>query len=119
MTKRILIIDDDAELCEELSQILQDQGYVADFAYDGKSGEQMIGPNWYDAVILDFKLPGENGGEVLKRIKAKMPNLPVFMISGRPQLEKYLAEEKLMGLVVMVMTKPFDVKLLLDNLKQV
>jgi DNA-binding response OmpR family regulator len=117
MTKRILIIDDDTELCEELSLILQDQGYLADLAYDGQTGEQMIDSNLYNAVILDFKLPGEDGGEVLKRIKAKLPDLPVFMISGRPQLEKYLEEENLARLVFMVMTKPFDVELLLNNLK--
>lgn len=117
MTKKILIIDDDTELCEELSQILQDQEYKVDLAYDGRSGEKKIDQNTYDIVILDYKLPGENGGEVLKRIKAKKPGLAVFIVSGRPQLEKYLEEEKLSHLVAGVMNKPFDVEVLLEKLK--
>jgi DNA-binding response OmpR family regulator len=118
MKKKILIIDDDKELCEELSQILQDQEYLVDLAYDGKSGEVMVGQNPYEIVILDYKLPGENGGEVLKRIKVKKPNLAVFIVSGRPQLEKYLEEENLSGLVAGVMNKPFDVDALLDKLRK-
>lgn len=117
MTKKILIIDDDTELCEELSQILQDQGYAVDLAYDGRSGEIKIDQNPYEIVILDYKLPGENGGEVLKRIKAKKPKMAVFIVSGRPQLEKYLMENDLSGLVAGVMNKPFDVEALLDKLK--
>jgi DNA-binding response OmpR family regulator len=117
MTKNILIIDDDTELCEELSQILQDQGYLVDLAYDGLSGEKKIEQKPFDIVILDYKLPGENGGEVLRKIKAKKPELSVFVVSGRPQLEKYLAEEKLIGLVAGVMNKPFNVEVLLEKLK--
>ncbi len=117
MTKNILIIDDDTELCEELSQILQDQGYLVDLAYNGKSGEMKIEQKSYEIVILDYKLPGENGGDVLRRIKSKKPELAIFMVSGRPQLEKYLKEENLLDLVAGVMNKPFDIEVLLEKLK--
>lgn len=118
MTNNILIIDDDTELCEELFQILQDQGYLVDLAYDGQSGEKKIEQKQYDIVILDYKLPGENGGDVLRKIKAISPALSVFLVSGRPQLEKYLEEEKLTGLVAGIMNKPFDVETLLEKLKK-
>jgi DNA-binding response OmpR family regulator len=117
MKKNILIIDDDHELCEEMAEILRDEGYLVDTAFDSIRGEEMVKTKSQDIIILDFKLPGLNGVELLKIIKTTKPATAVFLVTGRPFIEKLLQDEKLEKAVAGVMNKPFDIQLLLDKIK--
>lgn len=114
MAKKILLVDDDTELCEELSEILRDEGYLVRVVSDGKEGKKEIERFDYDLLILDFKMPGLNGIEILKQIKGKSPACKFFLISGKPHLERTIEEEKLTHLVDGIMQKPFDVESLLQ-----
>ena len=117
MSKNILMIDDDTELCEEMKDILSDEGYSVHTASDGSQGEELLEKNSYDILLLDIKIPGFNGIDMLRNLSKKKPAIKIFIISGRPFTERILSEENLMSLVSGVMIKPFDVRLLLEKIK--
>ena len=66
---RILIIDDEAAIRESLETLLVLEGYAVDLAPEGQSGLRAIDSRTYDLVLLDLALPGQNGLEVLARIR--------------------------------------------------
>lgn len=117
MGRKILVIDDDTELCEEIAEILRDDGHSVDTAFDSMRGEELVKTNNFDTIILDFKLPGMNGVELLKRIRNINPKIAVFLVTGRPFIERLLEEEKLDTVVAGVMNKPFDIGLLLGKIR--
>src|ERR1700761_9092099 len=79
---RILIIDDEAAIRESLETLLLLEGYVVDLAPEGQAGLKCIDTRTYDLVLLDLALPGQNGLEILARIRERQPNLPVIMITA-------------------------------------
>src|SRR5271154_3481280 len=79
---RILIIDAEAAIRESLETLLLLEGYVVDLAPEGQAGLRCIDTRTYDLVLLDLALPGQNGLEVLARIRERQPNLPVIMITA-------------------------------------
>lgn len=117
MPRRILIVDDDSEFCAEIAEILRDEGYFVDIAADGLQGASRINAGSYDVVLLDFKMPGLDGVELLKKIKAKNKDSKVFLVSGRPFLEKITNELAPSQLADAVFSKPFDVGLLLSKIR--
>ncbi|MFA5388214.1 MAG: response regulator [Candidatus Omnitrophota bacterium] len=116
MSKKILIIDDDVELCEETAEILKDDGHFVQVAFDGKRGYDYIRKNIYDVVILDYRMAGLNGIEFLKRIRDCNLKTKIFLVTGKPFIEKLLAEERLSGLVAGFMNKPFEAETLLEKI---
>lgn len=115
MKKRILIIDDDVELCDEMAELLRCEGYAVDNTSNSGRGLALINTTIYDSIIIDFKMPGLNGFELLKRIKKNRHGTPVLLVSGRPFIEKLLKEEKLSRLVDEIITKPFDARTILKK----
>jgi two-component system response regulator CpxR len=80
--QRILVIDDDRKLCRLIRDYLEPMGYAVELAHTGPEGvERATGEPW-QAVILDVMLPGLDGFEVLKRIRAKV-DVPVLMLTAR------------------------------------
>ncbi|HEY6928323.1 MAG TPA: sigma-54 dependent transcriptional regulator [Thermoanaerobaculia bacterium] len=82
MAQRVLIVDDDAGIRDALRMILEYEGYEVAVAADGKAGLAEIETGAPDAVLLDIKMPGMDGFEVLDRIAAREGAPPVLMISG-------------------------------------
>ena len=80
--QRILVIDDDRKLCRLIRDYLEPMGYVVEAVHTGPEGaERAVATPWH-AVILDLMLPGMDGFEVLKRIRAKA-DVPVLMLTAR------------------------------------
>ncbi len=79
---RLLIIDDDTELCELLGDYLRPEGFTVTCVYNGEEGASMALTDQHDLVILDVMLPGLNGFEVLRRIRAAA-KIPVLMLTAR------------------------------------
>jgi DNA-binding response OmpR family regulator len=83
---RVLIIDDDEELCELVTEYLRREGMNADVVHDGEGGTQRALSGEYSVVVLDVMLPGIGGFEVLRRIRAThgvASRLPVLMLTAR------------------------------------
>jgi two-component system, OmpR family, response regulator CpxR len=78
---RILVVDDDVELCELLEQYLSSQGFQIDAVHDGSAGVARALSGTYSLVVLDVMLPGIRGFEVLRQIRAKS-TLPVIMLTA-------------------------------------
>ena len=117
MPKKILIVDDDMELAEELAEILREEGYFVENTSDSIQAEKLINKNAYDLYLLDYKMSGFSGVDLLKKAKEKNPEGIVFIISGRPALDKLLKEENVQHLVSELIKKPFDVEFLLQKIK--
>ncbi len=86
MTK-ILIVDDEKSIRESLRMILEYEGYEPLFAGDGKKTIQTVEEEPLDLVLLDIKMPGMDGIEVLQTIREMDADLPVIMISGHGTIE--------------------------------
>jgi DNA-binding response OmpR family regulator len=82
MSARILLIDDDARLVEMLGEYLRSRGYQVDICADGESGLLAQGRADYDVVILDVMLPGIDGLEVCRRMRARS-QVPILMLTAR------------------------------------
>jgi len=114
--KKILIIDDDAELSEELAEVLGAEGYPVENISDGFRAVKMLEKNGYDIVLLDFKMQGITGLDILKEIRAKSPSAAVFFVSGKPGLDAILEEADMAAAVDAIIEKPFDPQTLLDRI---
>ena len=78
----ILIIDDDARLVEMLGGYLRGRGYIVDTRGDGETGFDAARRGAFDAVILDIMLPGMDGLDVCRRLRAES-NVPILMLTAR------------------------------------
>ena len=79
---RLLIIDDDIELCQLVADYLKPMGFEVEMEHDGEHGAERATSKPWSAVILDVMIPGCDGFEVLRRIRAKS-KVPVMMLTGR------------------------------------
>ena len=82
MASRVLLIDDDVRLPDLLREYLEQNGVALSHAPDGPRGLLMLEQGAFDAVLLDVMMPGMDGLEVCKRIRAKS-NVPVIMLTAR------------------------------------
>jgi len=88
MGKRtVLVVDDDESIRSSISMILEYEGYAVLLAKDGVSALRECEPSRLDAVLLDVKMPGMDGIEVLERMRERDQDLPVIMISGHGMIE--------------------------------
>jgi len=79
---RILVVDDDVELCELVAEYLTPEGFEVEAVYDGIRGIESALSGEYSLAILDVMLPGMQGFEVLRQIRAKS-RLPVIILTAR------------------------------------
>jgi DNA-binding NtrC family response regulator len=81
-TPRILAVDDDREFRQSLIKIFQKAGFQVHVAADGSQAVALLGKAHYDLVILDLKLPGKSGLELLREIKTTMPDTRVIVVTS-------------------------------------
>ena len=82
MNERILVVDDDEDVRDALKMTLEYEGYECLFARSGREGLDLIGAESLDLVLLDVKMPGMDGLEVLRRMRERGDAVPVIVISG-------------------------------------
>lgn len=113
--KRILLIDNEEGLCRMMEAVLLDGGYkVKAYTRSFQAVEEFVAGEW-DLVITDIKMPGMDGIEVLQRIKAKQPLIPVIMITAYATVE--MSIQALRKGAYDMLTKPFEPEELLYRVK--
>lgn len=78
----ILIVEDEPKIADTLKLGLEEHGYHAAVAYDGKAGHDMFKDHPYDLVVLDINLPGMNGYELCKYYRSINSNVPIIMLTS-------------------------------------
>lgn len=103
---RIMIVDDDALVREMLFYIIQEEGFEPLTAASGESAIKKVSSDKPDLMLVDFKMPGMNGMEVMNKAKALDPDLPVIMITAYAGIEG--AVEAIRAGFYDYLAKPFD-----------
>jgi len=88
---RIIIIEDDRAILKSLKKILELEGYEVDAAINGEEGIRKCRSKQFDLALLDIRLPGMNGTEVLEVLHNEFPEMIKIMITGYPSLENAIA----------------------------
>ncbi len=83
----ILIVDDEAEFLELMRNRLHKRGFTVSTAGSGEQALEVVGKEPFDAMVLDVKMPGMDGIEVLRRVKKMFPSLPVILLTGHASIE--------------------------------
>ena len=84
---KVLVIDDEKSFTEEMCEFLKKSGHLCSEAGSGKEGMKILKSQEVDLLILDVMLPGMNGLEILKEVKAQFPHLEVIVISGHGNMD--------------------------------
>ncbi len=111
---RILIIDDEPEILEALSDVFEHKGYNVDVALGGREGIEIYKENPADVVVLDIIMPIKDGYETINELKEKFSDVNIIAISGGGTVgpEKYLEVVRHYG-VKYAFKKPIGYKELL------
>lgn len=114
---KLLLVEDEKQLSEALSQILINNKYSVDAVYDGENGLEYALTDIYDAIILDIMLPKLNGLEVLKKLRKENISTPVLLLTAKDSVD-----DKVTGLDLGAddyLPKPFDPKELLARIRAI
>lgn len=114
--EKVLIVDDDEELCELVSEYLMVEGFEVDSVNDGETGLEAALEEEHDLVILDVMMPKKNGFDVLRELR-KSSNIPVVMLTARGE-----DMERIVGLEIGAddyLPKPFNPRELVARIRAV
>jgi len=113
---RILLIDDDEELCELVSEYLTVEGFTVEAVHDGETGLREAAAGGHDLIILDVMLPKKNGFDVLRELRHET-QIPVLMLTARGD-----DMERIVGLEIGAddyLAKPFNPRELVARLRAI
>ena len=114
---KVLLVDDEAEFCELLSDRLENRGLKVDSVNSGEEAINKVDEQNFDAIIVDLAMPGIDGLETLRRIKEKRPDLEIIMLTGQGSVKSGVDAIKLGAWDFL--EKPVDLKVLMDKIKEV
>lgn len=114
--ERVLIIDDDIELCELLAARMSDEGFAIEAAHDGPRGLERALSREHALVVLDLMLPGIGGLDVLRRVRQQSP-IPVLILTARGE-----DIDRILGLEIGAddyLPKPFNPRELIARIRAI
>ena len=88
---RILLVDDERRLATTMERWLSEEGHAVEALHDGAAGLRRALDNSHDVLILDVRLPGVDGLEICRRVRAAGGNTPILLCSGRAAVEDRVA----------------------------
>lgn len=112
--KKILIVEDDRRIAQNIFRGLVSENFEAEVAYDGITGKQLALDKKFDLILLDVNLPGMRGYEVCQQIRIYKPSIPIIMLTAYGEIE-----DKVEGLEKGAndyIVKPFDFRELLARI---
>src|SRR6187549_1483370 len=117
LSKKILMVDDDARIRELLQRYLTEQGFNIKTASDAKEMDTMLNGDSFDILVLDLMLPGEDGLAIFRRLRANNVKTPIIMLTARGD-----EVDRIIGLEMGAddyLPKPFAARELLARIKAV
>ncbi|MCE5336289.1 MAG: response regulator [Desulfobacteraceae bacterium] len=109
---KVLLVDDEVDFTRNVSRVLIRRGFEVDTAEDGLLALAMTARRHYDVVVLDFKMPGMNGIQVLTEIKRVDPSVQVILLTGHFSVTD--EERTLENGAYAYLLKPFPIIKLVD-----
>jgi len=116
MAEKVLLIDDEVEFLENLSERMSVRGMEVSTAQTSDNAVAAVEGEEFDAIVLDLQMPGMNGIEMLKVIKARRPDMQVILLTGQATLEAGIEAMKLGAMDFM--EKPADIDSLTEKIKK-
>ena len=113
----ILIVDDDINLCTVLKEELIEVGYNAEFVNDGDAAFEHLSKSPSDLILLDLKMPGKNGFDVLRELKERGIQVKVIVLTAYADVKSAIDSAKL-GATDFI-SKPYDFDELLITIRKV
>jgi len=113
---KVLLVDDEVEFVDTLGQRLKMRGLAVDIVYDGEQALSFVRKTEPDVMVLDLKMPGLHGIEVLKEVKKLKPHVQVIILTGHGTDKDDEAARQLGGFDFM--RKPADIDLLVAKIKE-
>jgi DNA-binding response OmpR family regulator len=112
---RVLLVDDEREFVQTLSERLEMRDVGSAIAYDGESALRMVEDDEPDVIILDLRMPGIDGMEVLRRVKKSRPRIEVIILTGHGSEEDRTLCLELGAFAYL--QKPVDIEALSETLE--
>jgi len=113
---RILIVDDEPDTCENLSDILSDVGYQVDTAHDGFAALELVKQHPYDVALLDLRMPGMDGLELYRRIREISAGTVAIVVTAYASSDT--AQTVLSAGAWKILSKPVNIGGLLEQVSQ-
>ncbi len=112
----VLIVDDEQEFRETISQRLQNRGFTVNTAANGKEALDNLEGYIYDAIVLDMLMPEMDGIETLKRIRQTHPEMQIILLTGHATVQKGVEAVKLGAMDFL--EKPADIETLAAKIEE-
>jgi DNA-binding NtrC family response regulator len=116
MSEKVLLVDDEVDFLDTLSERMRTRGMEVVTSRTGVEALQKVEKESFDVIILDLMMPGVDGLEALKILKAKRPELQVILLTGHATVEKGIEAMKLGAMDFL--EKPADINLLTEKIKK-
>jgi len=114
--KKILIVDDEAGIVQEIKEFLVEEGYEVHTADTAKTGIRLIEEIHPDVILIDVKLPDASGNEVLKTCKEKSPKTKTIMVTGYVD-QNVMDEAEMIGRDTFLQ-KPFNLVKIVEEIEK-
>jgi len=114
---KILVVDDEQNICTLLSELLNDKGHKITTAQNGYQAIEEVRKGSFDLILLDVIMPSMNGLDTYREIKKINPQIPTVMMSGYPV--KRLVDQALSEGVKTCLDKPFDIDEVITIIEEV
>lgn len=114
--ERVLLVDDEPEFVQVLSQRMESRGVGVDTAASGREALEKVRGKSYDAIILDLAMPEMDGIETLKRLLEDNPDLQVILLTGYATLQKGVEAIKIGAMDFL--EKPAEIQELMEKIRK-
>jgi len=109
---QVMVVEDDADLLEALSETLSTAGYAVAHARDGSDALKLLEQQQFDLVVSDIQMPNMDGHSMLKKVKENHPDLPVMLMTAYGSIQQ--AVDAMRDGAVDYMVKPFEAEVLVN-----
>ncbi|MDD9305168.1 MAG: response regulator [Desulfobacter sp.] len=116
MSEKVLLVDDEKEFLEIMSERMQARGMIVTTASSADQALAIIKKQTFDAIVMDFQMPEMDGMEALKAIKTQRPELQIILLTGYATVEKTVEAMKIGASDFL--EKPADIEALAEKIKK-